>query len=251
MEVQTNPDLKSKVHSNNALGTFEVLLSDSKSGLPYNFELTNLKRGKVLWRKGEQAYFCGVIVQGLVEICDINPNGALRTFGIFGPGDVIGLSALIKDCAYPASAIAATPLCQVYRVHFPTVNSLSENLSPRLNSWIQNALLRHEDILRDKLKLLGTDPLQSRLLAFFEHMHRRFAIFSDDTQGAQSPSPNHMIIPHVLTKTQIARIVEARVETVIRTLNRWEKTGGLIMCNDRMEIHKPKVLNKCADFKDL
>lgn len=161
---------------------------------------------------------------------------------MFGPGDVIGLSALLRRTPYPANAIAATKSVQCIRLFLrgleEEVPAVSLNA---LQNWYRTQILRHEQALHDKLLILGCDSLHSRLVEMFERLRLKLAKDNDQ---------DHFTIPYAITKTQMAKFVEARVESVIRCLNRWEKAGYLSMTDTSMSIKKFDQIRTMRGFEN-
>jgi CRP-like cAMP-binding protein len=178
----------------------------------------------------------------MIEIINTNKNGEERIIGIFGPGDFVGLSALLNKSNYPAFALAASKTCKVYKLYIRSFDhELESSDFKNMLSWLKEKLLLHEQILRDKIMILGAGQVHHRLVELFEHLISRFS----------KPEAESKIItiPISLTKTQIAKIIEARVETVIRTLNIWEKLGYFSINNENIFLTNLDILRELETCK--
>ncbi len=179
----------------------------------------SFKKGQFIWRAQELSDFCAVVVDGVVDITSTNQEGEERIIGLFARGDMIGISALIRHGAFPASARVSSPTCRVLLLFIRSLeSSLQDSIQREINSWLRECLLRHEQILRDKLAILGAGAVHIRLLDLFEHFRQRFSPHQKSDQFS---------IPIPISKTQIGKLIEVRAETAIRTLNKWEKAGYL------------------------
>lgn len=211
---------------------FQSLSDENQKYLSQHGVLAKLRKNEFLWQRHDPGDYCVHIFEGLIEIVNINEQAEQRIVGIFGPGDIVGLSAILKRSVFPASAVIASKTCRIMKFYIRSANhDLDSNQRDNMSTWQREMLLHHEQILRDKIVMLGAGRLQTRLIAFFDHMRLRFSKDLD-------PKAQKVFIPIALTKTQIAKVVEARVETVIRELNKWEKAGYLTMGDDGVTLER-------------
>lgn len=198
--------------------------------------LKRYKKGDAIWRRGEAGDYCVLILRGLVEITSISQSGDARIIGVFGPGEIIGLSAILKQITFPANALLASREGEVIQFYIRGLAQLLEDETKReLQSWTREMLLLHEQILRDKIMILGAGRINIKIIELIQHFKVRFA---------PSTPANSFLIPIPITKTQIAKMVEARTETVIRMLNVWEKAGFLKMNESGFAIERFDELKK-------
>jgi CRP-like cAMP-binding protein len=180
-----------------------------------------------------------VIVEGLIEITNTTADGEDRIIGLFGPGEIIGLSAILKRMSFPANAVVSSKNARVIKLFIRSLEpGLSEEQKHEFQNWLKEMLLIHEQILRDKIMILGAGRLHSKLLELFEHLNSRFG---------KKATGKDLLIPVPITKTQIAKMIEARVETVIRTLNKWEKRGFFLSDDKGLLIKDIEKLKSMAE----
>ena len=216
-------------------------LSDTcKKQLAQHSVVKVLKKSEFVWHKNEPGECCILILSGLVEVSNTTKDGDERIIGIFGPGEMIGLSAILKQSAYPADAVVSSKHARVMKLFIRGIDqSLPESERRSIHIWLREMLLIHEQILRDKIMILGAGRLHTKLIELFEHLRLRFA--------NQEPE-NTFFIPVPVTKTQIAKMIEARVETVIRTLNKWEKAKYIVLNETGIQING---LNKVKSLEEV
>ncbi len=190
---------------------------------------------KTMWKAGEPAEFGALILSGLVEI--IRPTGTTGDYlvGFFGPGDVIGMSALVKHRFYPGTSKIVSSRASVLKLHLKPILSLKDVDSLEIKNWVQDQVLNHEQILREKIDILSAGSVEKRVFELICHLSRRFGIKTHD---------NEMETPIKLTRSQVGRIIGARVETVIRLINRWEKHGLLTWSKEGIRITDIKEFKK-------
>lgn len=222
---------------------FDHLSSENRQFLAEHSVLKSFKRSQRLWRKNDPGEYCAFIIEGLVEIISENRSGEEDIVGLFGPSDIVGLSAIMRKINYPATAIVASKTGQVLKFYIRSVEAkLSGRNKENMLTWQKEMLLKHEQILRDKISVLSAGRLHLRLVELLQHLALRF---SSDGAGR---SLKRISIPIHISKTQIAKLVGARVETVIRTLRKWEKAGYFEITDKGISIIS---LEKLRDLDDL
>jgi CRP-like cAMP-binding protein len=174
-----------------------------------------LERGDALWRTGETANQFVLIVQGLVEIVRRAADGTESILAIFGPRESIGDSAALAARAYPADAIALTEVVEVLVVPAGPIREAARS-RPEVGAAFNASLIEHMNALQNKIGIMTAGSVPKRLSALFLHLLERFGDVGDD--GAS-------FIPVSLSRAELARLVGARVETIIRTMSRWQKAG--------------------------
>ncbi len=180
-------------------------------------ERESLSVGKHLWSMGDRAEFFGVVESGIIEITALRENGKETCFGIFGPGHCVGISAVLRKGSFPAMARAVSHDVSVIKVYLgKAFHNSDSKIFLEINDWLKKELILHEEILRQKIDLLSIGQAEARTLELLKQLADRFGI----------PSTSSKIqIPVKLSKTLLARLVEIRVETMIRILNRWARRG--------------------------
>lgn len=200
---------------------------------------SKFKKGSYLWQKDDPGHFFTLVTKGIVEISKISPQGNETVFGIFGPGDLIGVSAVLKKSSFPANAVSVTKDTEVVKFYIHSINqNLEKELKLELLTWLKESILVHEQILREKIEILSSGKLDTRIPHLFTHLLLRF--------GIEKNSKQKNFIPFPISKTQIARLIEVRVETIIRYLGKCKKEGSIIMGRDGILIPDLKnLMEKC------
>ncbi len=191
-----------------------------------------LPAGERVFREGDAAEHVHILLSGLVEIRRATEAGGEALLGLFGPREVFGLSAALERSTYPADAIVVSEYAEVLRVQSEPVLALLPE-STVLAAAVNRALLEHTRALRAKIDIMSAGAVPRRLALLFSYLAERFG--DEDEQGA-------LFIPISLSRAQLAHLVGARVETVIRTVSRWQKEGLLKTDRDGFELKSPDVL---------
>lgn len=196
--------------------------------------------GEKIWEMGDPGEFIAIVVSGLVEISRYTLAEEEITMGVFGPSDVVGLSAMLKKTTYPGSAKSISKGSELIKLYLRPILRGNNAQIAELQVWIREMVLQHEQVLRDKVDMLNAGSVENRILELLNHLIRRF--------GKQE-SRFRYLIPIRLTRAQIGKLVGARVETIIRITSRWQKqkliawkeTGILI---DNLPLLEKSLLKK-------
>ncbi len=168
-----------------------------------------------IWAEGDLADHLCLVRGGLLQVLKRNAEGDGLGLAIFGPGDVVGLLAVLDECPYPADAISLTRGARVDRFDARVVRRLAQT-DPGLNRGFTRALVTHTRHLQAKIDLLSAGNVDHRLAALMLHLSDRFG----EPQAA-----GRVTIRVKLTRRVLAELVGVRIETVIRTLSEWSAAG--------------------------
>lgn len=183
--------------------------------------LSRLKKNAYIWRAGDPGDFAFLIASGWAEVCRPSPLGKGREtlMGIFGPGDVIGLSAVTRHTPYPATAQVISSQVEGIKLFIrPLLAQIRSPHHLEVQNWVREMTLRHEQVLRDKIDILSSGSIEERIHALVLNLVNRFGI---------RESKQRIRVPLGMTRSQVARMVDARVESVIRILSRWTQDGWI------------------------
>ncbi len=190
-------------------------------------------QGDYLWHHGDPALAITIITSGLVKICQPNQEGESAIVALFGPRESIGDIAVISTGTYPADAIAATRDVEVLTIEkTPVLDAMHRDVE--LAQAINRSLVSHSVALRQKIRIMTAGPVERRLAALLMHLAERFG--DESANGA-------ITIPVALSRSDLARLVGATIETTIRTMSRWQKAGVLSTTPQGFVIHKPDEID--------
>lgn len=188
-----------------------------------------------IWKLGEPGEFVAVVVCGLVEIRRFSGRDEEMSMGIFGPSDVIGLSAVMNKKPYPGNAKVLSSGTTVLKVYLRPILHSKDPKAADLHVWAREMFLQHEQVLRDKIDILNAGRVEDRVFEFLSHLVRRFG---------QYDSKVSCRIPVSLTRSQVGHMVNGRVETIIRTISRWQKAGLVKWKKNEIVIENLPLLEK-------
>ncbi len=193
------------------------------------------KSSSYIWKMGEPGEFVAIVVCGLVEIRRFSGRDEEMSMGIFGPSDVIGLSAVMNKKPYPGNAKVLSSGTTVLKFYLRPILYSKDPKAADLHVWVREMFLQHEQVLRDKIDILNAGRVEDRVFEFLSHLVRRFG---------QYDSKVSCRIPVSLTRSQVGHMVNGRVETIIRLISRWQKAGLVKWKKNEIVIENLPLLEK-------
>lgn len=197
-----------------------------------------LTLGQPLWREGDAARCFHVIGRGLIVVRRHLASGSEVIVGIFGPGENIGDTAALESGPYPADAVVVSDSAVVVALPAGRVLELSLE-SSEISRALQQALLRHNTVLRTKIAILSAGTVRARLANLFLHLAARFG---------DEPGDGTIVLPLPLSRAALASLVSARTETVIRALRPWEEEGVVRAVDSGFVIGSRATLQAYSDL---
>lgn len=211
---------------------FHGTTADAIADLALASRRSTAAAGALVFEAGSPAISVVLVLAGLVRVVRRSREGTASTLGLFGPRDVIGLSAALEGSTYPADAEVVSKAATVARVPAPQLRRLAETDANMLRG-INEALLEHTRILRAKIDVMTAADVEQRLARLLVHLLDRFG---DDLEDGSA------MLPLDLQRRQLAELVGARVETVIRAMRRWAAEGLVTSAKGRLCVANPSAL---------
>jgi CRP-like cAMP-binding protein len=192
-----NPDLRSTP-------PFDALPPEELDRLAAEIRQIDAPSGHVFFQAGERGDWAFLLKSGRVQIQHLRADGKVRTICMVGPGDTFCCLPALDGGPYPATAVAAVG-CIVYRIP---------------GSLFRELITSHPDFATRVLKLFcgrlrefgcegcsQADDVPSRIAAKILSMSDRF--------GERVP----------LTRRELAELAGTTVETSIRVIKEFERSG--------------------------
>jgi CRP/FNR family transcriptional regulator, nitrogen oxide reductase regulator len=199
-----------------------------------------LARGDALWRTGDPATHFTVIASGLMKIVRPHPDGTDTIVGIFGPGESIGDTAVLERSRYPADALAASETAEVLHVDAtPLLEAMATD--PAIARSMNRALIEHTRALQSKIAVMSAGSVPRRLGTLLLYLAERF--------GDELPDGT-LVIPVLLSRAELASLVGARVETTIRIVSGWQKSGLLRTSAEGFSLPDPERIRELVQSGD-
>jgi CRP/FNR family transcriptional regulator, nitrogen oxide reductase regulator len=189
---------------------------------------------EVIFEEGAPALWFCLVRAGHVKIVRAGRGGRDVVLELLGPGEPFGGVAVMERRDYPASAQATEPTVVLKLPRDPLIA-----LSERHPSIVREMALMIGRRLRgahDSVTSLAADPVEARLAAALVRLAEREG--TTGAGGVRLPS---------LTRQSLADMTGTTVETTIRTLGRWLKSGVLLEREGRLHVAGMDTLRTLAE----
>lgn len=175
------------------------------------------RTGEHIWRWGDPVHCAVFIESGFLKGGRPYRGGLSRTYGLFGPGDSMGLFAIWAGMKYPTDAIAMNDGVTLICVDAAAIMKFAEKY-PRLSGALREEIGRFTDAFISKIEIVSAGTVPERLAVLMAQLIERYGV---EKKG------NRARLPIALTLAQISEIVGARLETVARVLGDWKRADWL------------------------
>lgn len=192
---------------------FQNVDDETLANIVPRFVLREYKRRDYIWIQGDPSDVFGIIRDGYVKIIKHSEGGKDILLELLGPGDVIGAVALLEGRPYPATARALDDamLLTLSRAEFLDIIAHSTAVATQALVAIGSRLRHAHEMVRQ----LAVECVESRIANVLLMLASR----------STSDLSDRTIIRARLTRRDIAEMVGTALETAIRILSRWEKSG--------------------------
>lgn len=175
------------------------------------------RRGEFIWRRGDKVDKIILLEYGFVKAARRDRHGASKTYGLYGPGDCLGLFALFAGTKHIIDAVALNEGLQAICIDVAPIFKFAET-STLFSSSLHGQLSRFTEALINKIEIISAGTMPQRLAVLMMQLLDRYGV---DKIG------DAVRLPISLTLEQISEIIDARLETVARVLGEWKRAGWL------------------------
>ncbi len=195
--------------------------------------LSVVDRDQAVFRQGDQASAVFRLVDGVVRLYKLLPDGRRQIIGFLQAGDFFGLS-LGDSHLYTAEAVTVATIKRVSRPRLDALLDSNPALRHRLMAATANELIAAQD----QMLLLGRKNAQEKICSFLAGLSRR--------RAAQGKDPVRLHVP--MSRSDMADYLGLTIETVSRTITKL-KISGLIRLLDgnKIELSDPDEIASLAE----
>lgn len=213
---------------------FSGLGEETETWLCGRLRLTRYATGTTIFYEGDPCDHFYMVHTGEVKVSKMLESGRELILDFFGKGEAFGEVALMDGDTFPANAVAHQN-CEVLTLTRAEYLELLEGHPAAARSVIRDLTLRLH-AMRRRVEVLGEGGVQSRiaqmLLIYARNVGR-------EVDGGT-------LVPVQLSRNEVASLVCARMETVIRIMSRWQKEGLVRTANDGFLVPNPDALKAVA-----
>ena len=211
-------------------GTFQPADHEQLAGL---LRRRNLKKGDVLFRKGDEGTALYIIIKGRMKITVPSKLGDEITLAILSPGNFFGEMALLDSLprSADATAVEETLLYVLNRSDFLSFLIHNENAVRSILYALSSRLRKTDDFLTEVCFLNISARLARRLLEMSE------SLIHENKPGSSMELK--------LTQKDLASLLGTTRETINRELKILRDRGIVSTSRNLITIHNLELLKRC------
>jgi CRP/FNR family transcriptional regulator, anaerobic regulatory protein len=181
----------------------------------------HLTPNEALFTAGQAATAVHNITAGVTRLYKLLPDGRRQVIGFALPGDFIGTTHSDRY-GFSADAIDAVSVCRFSADAFAHFIELRPHFLLRINEFAAHELM----LAQEQMLLLGRRTAEEKVAAFLIGRRARLAHIGDERQTIALP----------MTRQDIADYLGLTIETVSRTLTRFERKKMLIIVSGGVRL---------------
>lgn len=174
----------------------------------------SLTKGGTLFTTGEVAHSVHSLTAGVARLYKLLPDGRRQVIGFALPGDFLGI-APSERYTFSADAVGAMTACRLSREAFAHFIEQRPHFLLRINEFAARELM----LAQEQMLLLGRRTAEEKVASFLIAWRERLAQIGDIRQTIALP----------MSRQDIADYLGLTIETVSRTLTRFEREKMLII----------------------
>lgn len=217
---------------------FDLFRGTSDEDLAALLERATVRRieeGAAVFDQGAPADVFFVLLHGRVKAVQTTADGHQLVVRHIGPGELFGITPVLRSPVFPATAVAAT---ESLALAWPTADW--EMLFSRLPGFAMAAVTTVGERLREantRLLELSTEEVERRIA------HALLRLVAQ----AGRKTDEGILIDFPITRQDIADMTGSTLHTVSRLLSAWEGRGLVRNARRRVVVVEPHRLRLIAD----
>lgn len=172
-----------------------------------------VERGALLFHQGDPAEAFFILVEGRLRLSQITANGDQVILNYFGPGDGVGIIAVLSEIDYPAYGEILKD-CVALSWDRATARQMMLQF-PRLSLNGMEMMAGRFARLQKRYQEMATQRVEQRVAITLLRLVRQFGIRVDDG----------VLIDMSLSRQDLAEMTGTNIFNVSRILSKWEQDG--------------------------
>ena len=213
---------------------FSSLKEDELKKISAFFKEVSVKNNETIFSEGDPSDRLYLLSEGNVKIVKHTVMGKDIILEVMSPGDIFGGVAVLDNKPYPATA-QAMKTAKIIRIMRGDLMKVMDEYSD-----LKLEIVRYfSDKLRDShemLKNIATERVARRIASLLLKLSEKSDVDSEGYKKIDFP----------LTRQEISEMVGTTVETCIRTMSKFQKSGMIKTADGSISI-KPDALKKLLD----
>lgn len=198
------------------------------------FDKASFKNNETIFNEGDSSDMLYILAEGNVKIVKHTVVGKDIILEVMSPGDIFGGVAVLDNKPYPATAQAMKSATIIKMGRSDLMKTLEEfpDLKLEIVKYFSDKLRASHEMLKN----IATERVERRIAALLLKLSEKI-----DVDGAGYKKLNFP-----LTRQEISEMVGTTVETCIRTMSKFQKSGITKTTDGSISI-KPGELQKLLD----
>ncbi len=198
----------------------------------------HVKHGTYMFHQGEPADRYCILVAGQVKLTQITPTGQQVILHYFGPGDGVGIIAVLGDMNYPGSAYVVEE-CESLSWSRDVTQQLMLRY-PRLALNGIEIVARRFVKLQNRYQEISTQRVEQRVALTLLRLARQFGRRTDEG----------ILVDMPLSRQDLGEMVGTNLYNVSRILRKWEKGGCVSIGRQRVVLSNPHEVVMISEGKN-
>ncbi len=183
--------------------------------------------GDIIAAQGEPAEHLGIVLQGMVQVQKLFPEGEAVTMAHLSEGQTFGEAVLFaKEQYYPGSILPASSRCIVLMIPRGELVRLFQRDEQILTRFIEN-ISNRVVMLAERIEILSLSSIRQKLLYFLAKEVKEQGSYSVKLPFTKRRLSEHLGIPRPSLSRELQRMQEEGILVFDRTHIRIQKPGAL------------------------
>jgi CRP/FNR family transcriptional regulator len=189
------------------------------------------KKKEDIFAEGDPSDWFYLLVSGKVKITKLSHDGREIILELISPQDFFGGLAVLKGFPYPANAVAMedSEVIKISRVNLLKIIDRFPHIMFEITANLGNRVREFHDTLKN----IALERVEARIAALLIKL-------ADKT--GEKGAGGETVITMRLTKQDLAEMVGATVETTIRVMSRFKKSGFVAEESGKIVVRNPEAL---------
>ena len=213
---------------------FSTLNEDELKTISGYFEETDIRNNETIFSEGDSSDRLYILSEGNAKIIKHTVMGKDIILEVMSPGDIFGGVAVLDNKPYPATAQAmkTSKVISIRRKDLVKVMDKYTDLKLEIVRYFSDKLRDSHEMLKN----IATERVARRIASLLLKLSEKADV---DAEGYKK-------IDFPLTRQEISEMGGTPVETCIRTMSKFQKSGIIKTADGSISI-KPNELQKLLD----
>ncbi|MCX7793862.1 MAG: Crp/Fnr family transcriptional regulator [Thermodesulfovibrionales bacterium] len=193
------------------------------------------KKKETIFSEGEPSEWLYILTKGKVKITKLSYEGKEIILEIIKAPDFFGGLAVMKGFPYPASAVAMED-SEAIKVPREVFLKLVEKY-PSIYKAMLSLLIERVKVTQETLKNVALERVETRIASALLRLSEKYG----------RPEEDGILLDLRITKQELADMVGTTVETAIRVMSRFKKSGYLNERDGKILLKDIKKLKELSE----